>query len=82
MKTIKVKVKYFSILRELLKKEEEIIELSKKSTIKDLLNILYINYPQLEEYYFLVSKNHQYTKKRSKIKDNDEVALIPPVSGG
>ncbi len=79
---MKVKVKYFSIIRELLSKEEEIIEIPQKSRIEDLLNLLYSKYPQLMEYSFLIAKNHTYSKKKEKLNDNDEIALIPPVSGG
>ncbi|MFN3478459.1 MAG: MoaD/ThiS family protein, partial [bacterium] len=42
---IKIKVKYFSTIRELLKKNEEILEIPEKTTIKDLINLLYKRYP-------------------------------------
>ncbi|MFN3995180.1 MAG: MoaD/ThiS family protein [bacterium] len=79
---IKIKVKYFSTIRELLKKNEEILEIPEKTTIKDLINLLYKRYPALKEYPFLIAKNLSYANKKEKIHDNDEIALIPPVSGG
>ncbi len=30
----------------------------------------------------IVSRNHKYASLNEKLKDNDEVAVFPPVSGG
>ena len=94
---VRVKVKYFTVLRETTKKRMEDIELASGSTVKDLLRLLSERYGQRFEDYvynqygrvrsglqFLV--NGRSTKSlqgfQTRLEEGDEFAIIPPVGGG
>ena len=77
-----VKLLYFSVIREKLKKHQE--ELEFNGSIKELREYLKIKYPEisqlLERVKFAV--NEEYVEDSYTIKESDTVAVIPPVSGG
>ncbi len=77
-----VRVRYFSIVREKLGKEEETLEFL--GTIKELKEYLKERYPELSEIIESVrfAVNEEYVDDEYKLSDNDRVAVIPPVSGG
>jgi len=81
---LKVKVLYFSSIKDRLKKNTEIFEINESSTISDLINEIQKKYPDLSENIknTMVAVNEEYADPQTKLKDGDTVALIPPVSGG
>ena len=81
---MKIKVKFFAILREHTGKSEMIKEVPGGSTVKDLWKSLVGDFPVLEgrEGHLLFAVNREYVKQSHELKDQDELALIPPVSGG
>tara|TARA_Y100000588_G_C13344029_1_gene539409 strand:+ start:214 stop:393 length:180 start_codon:yes stop_codon:yes gene_type:complete len=54
------------------------------SSVLDLINALRTQYPNLapSDVQIVVAVNNEYASEQSMLKNNDEVALIPPVSGG
>jgi len=53
------------------------------STVNDLLNFLRVKYPAFQDLTsLLVAVNDEYAQGKDLIKENDSVAIIPPVSGG
>jgi len=79
---MKVKVKFFSVHREILGASEIAIDVDKGARIEDLLEILTKRYPNLKRVSTFVSLNHHFAKASDELKDGDEVALFPPVGGG
>lgn len=95
---MKVIVKYFATIREIVGKKEDILEMNEKSTVKDLLVYLSrINGEKFREYIYKVgterlNENLQFlvdgrsinTLKGIKTKLNDgcKFVIIPPVGGG
>ncbi|UCE74895.1 MAG: molybdopterin converting factor subunit 1 [Methanomassiliicoccales archaeon] len=81
---MKVNVKFFASYKEALGKDELKIELDKDSTVSDLLKALRRDYPELGKLMetLVVSINLEYASHDSVLKEGDEVALLPPVSGG
>lgn len=81
---MKVKVKFFSLHREVVGKNEIEIEVKKGVTADELLKKLIKDYPKLEELkdYTIFSLNHNYANGSEVVKDGDEIALFPPVGGG
>jgi len=83
---MKVKVVYFSIIRDYAGTKEETIDLPNGSTLSDLLDRLKKLRPNLfklePETGILTMVNGKVEKHSKKLKDGDEVALLPPVSGG
>ena len=84
MCNMRINVKLFAILRERAGTSEIALELSQGATISDATTMLAEKFPMLrpllERAAFAV--NQSYTKSDTKLSDGDELALIPPVSGG
>jgi molybdopterin converting factor subunit 1 len=81
---VKVKVKFFASYREALGKDELELDLEEHSTVSDLIESLRQGYPKLGNLLetLVVSVNLEYSSYETVLKKGDEVALLPPVSGG
>lgn len=77
---MELNIKYFGMLAEITNCDEEAMEFS-KSSVLDLLKVLYIKYPKLEQTDFKVAQNHELVTINCEI-NNPEIALLPPFSGG
>jgi molybdopterin synthase sulfur carrier subunit len=93
----KVTVKFFTTLREITGKKEEQIEFSKASTVESLLKQLSKKYgKEFDDYvydelgnvhghlHFLVNGQSitALNEFRTRLKEGDQVAILPPVGGG
>jgi len=94
---LRVKVRVFARLRELLKNREIEVEMGDGATVKDLLSILVEKYgEELREYLFLKDgslKDHfviyingvslnEAGGVHGILRNGDIVAILPPISGG
>ncbi len=80
---IKFKVLLFGITRDLAGKSQLDIELEEGSNVSALLEKLGDDFTQLSDLKSLmIAVNNEYAKPDHILKENDEIALIPPVSGG
>lgn len=80
---MKVNVKFFALGRELVGNSDLKVELGEDDNIASLIEQLRSEYPKLKELRsFLVAVNMEYADMQHSLKDGDEVAVIPPVSGG
>jgi MoaD family protein len=94
---MRVTVKFFTALREIVGKREEELEFSRGTTVKELLKHLSESYGQpFKEYIysekgrakshlqFLINGKSIATLKgfETKLKDGDKIAIIPPIGGG
>ncbi|MEM4160486.1 MAG: molybdopterin converting factor subunit 1 [Thermoplasmata archaeon] len=80
---MRVKIRYFAGLRDITGKETEIVEVKDKARIKEILEILYKKYPEmLKSADIIVARNRQYAEENEVVAEGDEIALLPPVSGG
>ena len=78
-----VLVRMFAAYREMAGVSEVEVDLPTDSTVSDLLEYMggiYIGLPSRE--YMVVAVNYQYADHGHFLSDGDEVAFIPPVSGG
>jgi molybdopterin synthase catalytic subunit len=77
-------VKFFASYREALGKEQIEVETEEKTDISCLLNILKRDHPELGNLIepVIISVNREYASYDTILKEGDEVALLPPVSGG
>jgi molybdopterin converting factor subunit 1 len=50
--------------------------------VRDLMELLAADIPALTRAPGMVAVNHTYVNPEAELHDGDEVALIPPVSGG
>lgn len=79
-----VRLRFFASLRERLKASEAERTLADGSTVADLWAELCRERPDLAPLGASVSfaVNREYVERGHRLADGDEVALIPPVSGG
>jgi molybdopterin synthase subunit MoaD len=80
---MKVKVLYFSQVKDKVGKNEEEVEFEGK-TLKDLVDVLVNKYPNIEDILkrSMFAVNESYETMDYNLQDNDIIAIIPPVSGG
>jgi len=81
---LKVKVKLFASVRERMGTRELEIELPENVRLSYLMNRLKKEYEPIRGFKssLAVSINMEYAKGNEFLKEGDEIALIPPVSGG
>jgi molybdopterin converting factor subunit 1 len=81
---MKVKVRFFAILREQVGKREITKEVEDGSTVGELWESLRQEYPKLAgaNVRLLYAVNQNYVTPDQILQDNDEVVFVPPVSGG
>jgi len=70
---MKIKLKFFALYRELVGTNETEKELKSGSKVKDLLKLLFKEYPKLKRYHdeIIVSVNKNYSSENTKLKDKD-----------
>ena len=77
-----ISVKLFGIAKDIVGSSTLNIE-QELSTVDDLLSYLKSKYPAFKDLTsLLVAINDEYADTVTEINSGDEVALIPPVSGG
>lgn len=80
---MKINIKLFGITREIVGKMSLETDLQENISVGELLQTLKKSYPELEKLTSLmIAVNSEYVNEKAVLQVNDEVALIPPVSGG
>ena len=81
---MRIHVKLFAILRERAGTSELDIELGPVATVSDAAGALLEKFPDLKSFLprIAYAVNQAYAKPDTPLNDGDELALIPPVSGG
>ena len=81
---MKVKVKFFAILRERAGIAEITKDLREGSTVAELWGSLQQDYPKLAVpgIRLLYAVNQEYVTPDRVLRESDEVVFVPPVSGG
>lgn len=82
--SIRVKVLFFGRLKEILGRTQESIDLAADSDIESLFAQYSSHYPQLKQYRssLVASCNQEFAPWNTPLHAGDEVAFLPPVSGG
>ncbi len=80
-----ITVKLFAVMKERIGRDELKIEAA-VSTVADLIIRISREYPALADILakgrVVISVNHEYAKPDAPVRDGDEVAFMPPFSGG
>ena len=81
---MQVRVRYLGMLKELAGREAELVELPDSATLGELYSTLQQQIPQLGQFRqaIALAVNYEYSDSATPLRTGDEVALIPPVSGG
>jgi molybdopterin converting factor subunit 1 len=79
-----VNVRLFARLRDLAGASELIREVPQEGTVEAVWRALVADFPQLGPYRTSVSSavNAEYVRMSALVQEGDEVAFLPPVSGG
>jgi len=81
---MRVRVLMFGILKDVFQRSEDSVELASGSTVSDLLEHYRKLAPDNVKLFhsLALAVNQQYASAADRLRENDEVALLPPVSGG
>ena len=81
---MQIRVFFFGQLRDVVGHAEETLELAEGASVGDLLAHYRRAHPQLEDFRssLAISVNLEYSDVSARLRHGDEVALLPPVSGG
>ena len=81
---MRVRVLFFGMLKDLAGTSSEVVELPDRALIRDLIEHYKMKIPQLKDCFpsTAVALNQHYASVDSELKADDEIALLPPVSGG
>ncbi|MCJ7510225.1 MAG: molybdopterin converting factor subunit 1 [Dehalococcoidia bacterium] len=81
---MKVRVKFFAALHDMTGQRELNLEVRDGLTVGELQRDLCARFPRLADYSgsLMYSVNAEYVPADYPLSDGDEVAFIPPVSGG
>jgi molybdopterin converting factor subunit 1 len=79
-----VRVLFFGRLKEIVGKSEEDAELSDGARVEDLFTRYGRKFPELARFRpaVLASVNQEFAEWRTQLSSGDEIAFLPPVSGG
>lgn len=79
---MRVRVLYFGVLRELLGGGQAWLEIAEGAIVAEVLNVYKERAPEFAWDSIAIAVNQDYARAGDALKDGDEVALLPPVSGG
>lgn len=81
-----VTVKYFANLKQMAGKDEDQFDVSEGTTLAQLSDLIKQSVPQIgdmvREKKVMISLNYDVVPLDTVVKDGDEIALLPPFSGG
>ncbi len=82
--TIRVKVLFFGRLKELIGRAEDSIGIADAATVEQLFALYAARNPELAKYRssLVASRNQEFAAWDTPLRSGDEVAFLPPVSGG
>ena len=81
---MKVRVRFYSQLRDLAGAPEMDVDLPDKAPVADLLEKIYARVPALRAHdkSILVGAGVEFVDRNYEIKSGDEISIMPPVQGG
>jgi MoaD family protein len=81
---MKVQVKFYGQLRDLMGIRDLELEISEKATVRDLLDQIYAQHPALRAHdkSILIGAGLEFVNRNYKLRPGEEIAIMPPVQGG
>lgn len=79
-----VRVQFFAQLRDLAGVSQMNVDLADGSRIRDLLEIIYRDKPELlpHDASILTGSGVEFVDRNYKLKPDEEISIMPPVQGG
>lgn len=81
---MKINVKFFAGIAQFTGKSKHTLYFENNPQVKDIIEQLILEFPQAAELIkrSLLAVNHEYAKNEQFVMETDDIAIIPPVSGG
>ncbi len=81
---MQIRVLFFGLLKDFADSPEQTVDLPEGSTVESLFAHFVSRYPQLEGLAdsIALARNHSFAQPGEVLTDGDEIAFLPPVSGG
>ena len=81
---MKVRVLFFSHLRDAAGTSETEADVPEGATIADLLSVVYGRHPKVRAWdnSILIGAGVEFVNRDYLLKDGDEISIMPPVQGG
>jgi MoaE-MoaD fusion protein len=81
---VRVKVLFFGMLRDIVGRAEEQIEVEDGARLESVFERYAGEFPRLKDLAasIVLACNHQFCDRSVAVNDGDEIAFLPPVSGG
>lgn len=80
---MKIKILAFGIAKDIFGNSSVSMELANNATVYNLKYLLEQQYPRLKQLAsYMVAVNNEYALPGDSLHERDEIAIIPPVSGG
>ena len=79
-------IKYFAWIKDITNLEEEEIKVNEAKSLDELKTYIIEKYPDLKKHMIKeilrFAINQEYAVDNTNLKEEDEIAIFPPVSGG
>jgi molybdopterin synthase catalytic subunit/molybdopterin converting factor small subunit len=81
---MRVKVLFFGMLKDIVGRAEEQLEAADGVLVKGIFDRYAAEFPRLREMAgsIVLARNHEFSEPGAKVCEGDEIAFLPPVSGG
>ncbi len=76
------KVKYFGMIAEVADCPEENFSNAEAVMVNDLIALITEKYPRMADLSFKVALNNRLAQAEDRLRERDEIALLPPFAGG
>jgi len=79
-----IRVLFFGLLKDVCGRAEDVVEMPGGSTLRSVFDHYAAQFPRLTDMArtTVLARNHEFAAPEEPLADGDEVALLPPVSGG
>jgi len=84
MTIVRVKVLFFGMLKDIVGRSEDHIELADGARLESVFTFYARDFPRLTdlESSIVLACNHEFCDRSAAVREGDEIAFLPPVSGG
>jgi molybdopterin synthase catalytic subunit len=81
---VRVRVLFFGLVKDIIGRAQDELELSGERRVSDIFDHYAASVPALQaaSRSILLSRNHEFARRDELVQDGDEIAFLPPVSGG
>jgi len=81
---VRVKVLFFGILKDIAGRSQDELQLPDESPLGDVFDIYAARHPRLAQMAssIVLARNQEFGNRSTRVQDGDEIAFLPPVSGG